>query len=98
MLARPTVPPSLLAVPEVLRPCFTAPTCLTFCPLALGMATASGRRTVTGMLTACGLARVWSHDRAHQFFSRASWDPHHPGLVLARTVVTCLVPAGASVL
>jgi hypothetical protein len=98
MLPPPTVPASLLAVLEVLRPCFTAPTYLTFCHLALGMATGTGRRTVTGMLTASGLARTWSHDRAHQFFSRAGWDPDRLGLVLAKAVVALLVPPGSRVL
>jgi hypothetical protein len=62
------------------------------------MATAVGRRTVTGMLTAANLAGRWSHDRAHQFFSRAAWDPHRLGMALAMVVVDHLVPEGAHVL
>jgi hypothetical protein len=98
MLPPPTVPASLLAVLDLLRPCFTAPTYLTFCHLALGMATGTGRRTVTGMLTAANLARTWSHDRAHQFFSRASWEADRLGLVLAKAVIALLVPPGSRVL
>ncbi|MGW1056143.1 transposase [Streptomyces sp. NPDC002521] len=56
------------------------------------MATAVGRRTVTGMLTAANLAGRWPHDRAHQFFSRAVWNPHRLGMTLAKTVVAHLLP------
>jgi hypothetical protein len=97
MLPYPTVPASLLAVLALVRSVFTAPTYVTSCHLAVGMTTATGRRTVTGMLTAAGLARTWSHDRAHQFFSRAAWDPARLGLVLARAVVTLLLPPGTPV-
>lgn len=44
-----TVPPSLLIVLEVLRPCFTAPSFAAFSALAAGALSASGRRTVTGI-------------------------------------------------
>lgn len=65
---------------QIVRPCFTAPSFLVFCQLAVGMATAVGRRTVTGMLTAANLAGRWPHDRAHQLFSRAVWNPHRLGM------------------
>ena len=61
------------------------------------MLAASGRRTVCGMLVGAGLSRVWRHDRAHRFFSRAAWSPDEVGLVLARLVVRLLVPAGEAV-
>ena len=93
----PTIPASLLSVFQIVRSCFTAPSFLVFCHLAVGMATATGRRTVTGMLTAANLAGRWSHDRAHQFFSRAAWDPHQLGMTLARAVVAHLVPEDAHV-
>jgi len=50
--------------------CFTAPAFATFTALVAGLVTNTARGTVTGMLTAAGLARTWPHDRAHAFFSR----------------------------
>ena len=44
-----------------------------------------------------GLSRQWSHDRAHQFFSRARWDPDELGLAVARLAVSLLVAAGEPV-
>jgi hypothetical protein len=49
------------------------------------------------MLAGAGLARLWSHDRAHRFFARARWDPDELGLAVARLVVALLVPAGEPV-
>ncbi len=59
----------------MLFPLFTAPSFRTFCGLACGFLTQTGKRTVCGMLTGAGLAQVWPHDRAHWFFSRARWNP-----------------------
>ena len=44
-----------------------------------------------------GLARCWSHDRAHWFFARARWDADDLGLAVARLVMALLVPAGQPV-
>jgi DDE superfamily endonuclease len=93
MLAGSTLPVSLLAVAQVLRCCFTAPSFEVFTHLLAGMVTTRGPRTVTGMLTGAGLSRSWSHHRAHRFFSRAAWDPRAVGLVLAGAVIEALVPA-----
>jgi hypothetical protein len=49
------------------------------------------------MLTGFGLSRLWPHDRAHYFFSRARWSPDELGLAAAGLVVSLLVPAGAPV-
>ena len=97
MLAGSTLPVSLLAVAQVLRCCFTAPSFEVFTHLLAGMVTTRGPRTVTGMLTGAGLSRSWSHHRAHRFFSRAAWDPRKVGLTLAGAVIEGLVPAGADV-
>ncbi len=51
-----TVPPSLLIVLEVLRPCFTAPSFATMAALVTGALSAGGPRTVTGIWQAAGLA------------------------------------------
>ncbi len=70
-----TLPTSLMGMLVVFRPCFTAPTFRTFCALGSGLLAQTGRRTVCGMLTGAGLARCWSHHRAHRFFSHAGYDP-----------------------
>jgi hypothetical protein len=97
MLAGSTLPVSLLAVAQVLRGCFTAPSFEAFTHLLAGMVVTRGPRTVTGMLTGAGLSRFWSHHRVHRFFSRAAWDPRKVGLTLAGAVIEALVPAGADV-
>jgi hypothetical protein len=43
--------------------------------------------TVTGMLQAAGLAGVWHHSRAHDFFARRCWNPDALGLALLDFVV-----------
>jgi hypothetical protein len=75
-----TVPPSLLIVVEVLRPCFTAPLFATMSALVTGALSASGPRTVTGMWQATGLAGQAHWSRAHRFFSWAVWDLDAVGL------------------
>jgi DDE superfamily endonuclease len=97
MLAVSTLPVSLLAVAQVLRCCFTAPSFEVFTHLLAGMVVTRGPRTVTGMLTGAGLSRSWSHHRVHRFFSRAAWDPRAVGLALAGAVIEALVPAGEPV-
>ncbi len=49
------------------------------------------------MLAGTGLSRLWSHNRAHSFFSRARWNSDELGLAVARLVVALLVPAGQPV-
>jgi len=99
MLADATlpVPASLMTLLAGLAPLFTAPSFRTFCGLACGFLAQTGKRTVCGMLAGAGLARSWSHDRAHRFFSRARWNPDELGLAVARLVVALLVPAGEPV-
>jgi hypothetical protein len=98
MLPEPTIPPSLAGLLAVLRPCFaTAPTFATFCALVCGMLAQTGRRTVTGMLVGSGLSALWSHHRAHRFFSRATWSGERLGVLLAGLVVRLLLPADAAV-
>ena len=97
MPAGSTLPASLLGVAQSLRCCFTAPSFEVFTQLLAGMLVQRGPRTVTGMLTGAGLSQTWSHHRAHRFFSRASWDPRKVGMVLARTVIDTLLPAGGPV-
>ena len=74
------LPASLLALLAAFQPCFTAPSFRTFCALAAGFLAQPGRRTVCGMLPGAGLSRLWSHHRAHRFFSHARWGAGGLGL------------------
>jgi DDE superfamily endonuclease len=96
MLPPLTVPPSLLALLQVARPCFTAPSFRTFAALVTGLIVQTRRRTVVGMLLGAGLTRIWPHDRAHYFFARARWSADQLGLTLARLIVDQLLPEGAA--
>jgi hypothetical protein len=91
------VPASLLTLLTGFAPMFTAPSFRTFTMLACGFVAQTGKRTVCGMLAGAGLARLWSHDRAHWFFSRARWNPDDLGLAAARLAVALLVPAAGPV-
>jgi len=96
MLADGTLPVSMLAVAQILRGCFTTASFEVFTQLFAGMVVTRRPRTVTGMLIGAGLSQTWSHHRAHRFFSRAAWDPHQMGRVLAAAVIEAL-PTGAVV-
>jgi hypothetical protein len=76
---------------------FTVPTFVTFCALATGMVSQVGDCTVTGMLVASGMSRLWHHSVAHDFFSRARWSPDALGLAVLDLVLARLVPPGAPV-
>ena len=91
------VPASLMTLLAWFAPLFTAPSFRTFTALACGFHAQPGRRTVCGMLSGAGLSRLWPHDRAHWFFSRARWNADDLGLAAAVLVVSLLVPAGAPV-
>ncbi len=95
MLPGPTVPPSLMALLAKLGT-FTSPSLRTFAAFVTGLVAATGKRTVTGMLTAAGLSRTWSHDRAHAFFSRASWKVEVLGLALSHLLVRSLLTESAA--
>lgn len=86
MLQPQTLPVSFSAVLQVLRPCFTAPSFRTFTALVAGLISQTGRRTVTGMLTAAGLAGIWHHSRAYWFFSGARWCADQVGLALVTLI------------
>src|SRR5437764_9057000 len=88
------VPASLMPLLAVFSPLFTAPSFRTFTMLACGFLAQSGKRTVCGMLTGAGLSRLWSHDRAHYFFSPAPWNPDELGISAPRLVLPLLAPEG----
>ncbi|MTJ60909.1 transposase, partial [Nocardia seriolae] len=97
MLQPCTLPVALTRVLFPLRKCFTAPTFTTFTMLVAGLFAQPATRTVCGMLTGAGLARVWHHTRAHRFFSAARWDPAQLGLVVAELIVAQLLPPGSAI-
>jgi DDE superfamily endonuclease len=90
-------PASLMTLLAWFAPLFTAPSFRTFTMLACGFLAQPGKRTVCGMLTGAGLSRLWPHDRAHYFFSRARWNPDELGICAAKLVVALLVPGGEPV-
>ena len=92
------VPASLMTLLQAFAPLFTAPSFRTFTALACGFLAQPGKRTGGGMLTGAGLSRLWPHDRAPWFLSRArGWNADDLGLAAAVLVVSLLVPAGAPV-
>jgi hypothetical protein len=94
MLGSPRAPASLLAVLENLN-VLTAPSFATFIAIVTGLVANTGTGTVTGMLTGAGLSRAWPHDRAHSFFSKASWNAEILRIVLAHLIARTLLPDGA---
>ena len=64
------VPTSLAGLLSLLSGCFTQPTFQTFSMLLVGFVGRIRDCTVCGMLQAAGLAGVWHHSRAHDFFAR----------------------------
>jgi hypothetical protein len=91
------VPSSLAAVLSLLRGCFSQPTFETFSMLVVGFTGRVRDCTVTGMLQAAGLAGVWHHSRAHDFFARRCWDPDEVGLLLLEFVVKAFAGRDAPV-
>ncbi|MGH3938447.1 MAG: transposase [Pseudonocardiaceae bacterium] len=69
----------------------------TFTALVAGLCAQPVSRTVCGMLTGAGLARMWQHCRAHRFFSAARWCPTQVGLGLAELIVTPPLAVDASI-
>jgi hypothetical protein len=82
---------------SLLRGCFTQPSFDTFSVLVVGTVGRVRDCTVTGMLEAAGLAGVWHHSRAHDFFARARWNPDDVGLALVDFLVVVFVKSGASI-
>jgi DDE superfamily endonuclease len=88
------VPTSLAGLLSLLAPCFTQPTFQTFTMLLIGFVGRIRDCTITGMLQACGLAGVWHHSRAHDFFARRRWNPDELGLRLLDFLVVVFAKDG----
>jgi hypothetical protein len=65
--------------------------------LVAGLFAQPAGRTVCGILTGAGLARIWHHGRAHRIFSAARWCPRQVGLLLTELIVTHLLAADAPI-
>jgi DDE superfamily endonuclease len=91
------VPSSLQGLLSLFDGCFTQPTLQTFSMLLVGMIGRVRDCTVTGMLQAAGLAGVWHHSRAHDFFAARNWEPDELGVRLLDFLVTVFVKAGAPI-
>ena len=91
------VPTSLAGLLSLLAPCFTQPTFQTLSMLLVGFVGRIRDCTVTGMLQAAGLAGVWHHSRAHDFFARRRWNPDKLGLALLDFLVTVFVKPGVAI-
>lgn len=98
MLQTDTLPASWYWLLCHFRSCFTAPTFTTFVTLVSGMIARPAHRTVTGMLIASGMSRIWHHSRAHRFFSQAAWSLDHVSMALLTVIVRELLPPGAPLL
>jgi hypothetical protein len=91
------VPTSLAGLLSLLTGCFTQPTFQTFSMLVVGCVGRIRDCTITGMLQAAGLAGVWHHSRAHDFFARRRWNPDELGLALLDFLVVVFVKPGAAI-
>jgi DDE superfamily endonuclease len=91
------VPSSLAGLLSLLAPCFTAPTFQTFIMLTVGFIARIRENTVCGMLQGAGLAGVWHHSRAHDFFAYRRWEPDQLGIKLMELLVCLLLAPGAPI-
>ena len=92
------VPSSLAGLLSLLSGCFSQPSFETFSMLVVGSVARVRDCTVTGMLEGAGLAGVWHHSRAHDFFARRRWDPDELGMALLDFLVVTFFSALMSVL
>jgi hypothetical protein len=89
------VPSSLAGLLSLLSGCFSRPSFVTFSMLMVGSVARVRDCTVTGMLEGAGLAGVWHHSRAHDFFARRRWDPDELGMALLDFLVVTFLKAAA---
>ena len=90
-----TIPDSLLSCLAAFEPCFTGPGYQRFLTLMPGWLVCVGKRTVTGVMRAAGVA---GQDASgfQRFFSRGCWSPDEVGRVLLGMILKTL-PCGQRV-
>lgn len=98
MLPSLTLPASLRRLLDAFAGCFTAPSFAVFTAMVTGMIAQTGPKTICGMLAGAGLARTWSHDRAHRFFAKAVWSIDAIGLVVLDLAVAHLLDPDAVII
>jgi hypothetical protein len=98
MLPGLTLPISRRRLLDAFAGCFTTPTFEVFHAMVVGLIAQTGQRTVCGMLTGVGLSTMWSHHRAHRFFSTARWQIDLIALIVLGLVLTHLVDDQADLL
>jgi len=87
-----TIPESLLSCLAMFEPCFTAPSYRRFLTLMSGWLVCVGKRTVTGVMRAAGVAEE-DVSGFQRFFSRGAWSPDSVGRVVLQMVLTLVAPA-----
>ena len=86
--------PTLVPLVDNFRDCFRAEVFQTFQSLIAGWIVCLGPRTISEVWQATGLAAKRHHDTAYAVFRSASWQWDDLGIVLARFILTHLVPTG----
>jgi hypothetical protein len=86
-----TIPESLLSCLAAFEVCFTAPSYGRFLTLMPGWLVCIGKRTVTGVMRAAGVA---DQDASgfQRFFSRGAWSPDSVGRVVLQRVLKRVAP------
>jgi len=86
-----TIPESLLSCLAVFEPCFKAPSYRRFLTLMPGWLVCIGKRTVTGVMRAAGVAER-DASGFQRFFSRGAWSPDCVGRVVLQMALQLLAP------
>ena len=98
MLQSPTLPATWRGLLDSFRPAFRrSRTFGLFVLLATGLVAQTARRTVVGMLAGTGMAAAVSFHACCRFFSHHAWDADRIGLMLARLIVSRLLPDDAPI-
>ena len=87
-----TIPESLFSCLAMFEPCFTAPSYHRFLTLMPGWLVCVGKRTVTGVMRAAGVAEK-DASGFQRFFSRGAWSPDSVGRVVLQMVLKLVAPA-----
>jgi len=86
-----TIPESLLSCLAIFEPCFTAPSYRRFLTLMPGWLVCIGKRTVTGVMRAAGVAER-DASGFQRFFSRGAWSPDCVGRLVLQMALKLVSP------